>query len=410
MPKLWLVALNEYSRHVLKRSFILTILGLPILVAGMLLLIRITVNMENDHRPLGYVDHAGLLADPVPAPGDPQKSVPLVAFQTEEEAREALDAGDIQAYYILAADYLATREVELVHIGSPGENATRQFHDFLQINLMADQPPEIALRVSTLSSKDLIVRSLDGKREFRSVPTLGQFSPLLVGFLFMFLILSGGGYLMQAVAQEKENRTMEVLVTSVSPGQLMGGKILGIVAINLTQIVGWTVCVVLGVFIGRNILGIEYLQNLDLNPNIILMVAVLIPAYVLFAALMISVGATAAEPQEAQQMSGLFALPFWIPLWLIVPLVGNPHGPLAMGLTFFPLTAPMAVALRMMITVIPAWQIAASVAILVVCAGGAVWLAGRALRLGMLRYGQRLRLGEILCRAKLQPLAGGSHE
>ena len=109
-------------------------------------------------------------------------------------------------------------------------------------------------------------------------------------------------------------------------------------------------------------------------------------------------------------MTGLFALPLWAPLWLIQPIVEGSIGPLVTGLTFFPLTAPMTIALRLMIASVPVWEIAVSIAILVASAGGAVWLAGRAFRLGMLRYGQRLKLGELLTRARLQPVAGGSHE
>jgi len=128
------------------------------------------------------------------------------------------------------------------------------------------------------------------------------------------------------------------------------------------------------------------------------MLLVLLPAFVMICALMAAVGATVTEASEGQQVMGIFTLPLYLPYMLISVLMQNPNSPLAVGLSLFPLTAPLTISIRAGFSVVPAWQMALSVVILVASAAGALWFAGRAFRLGMLRYGQRLRWKEVFSR------------
>jgi ABC-2 type transport system permease protein len=115
---------------------------------------------------------------------------------------------------------------------------------------------------------------------------------------------------------------------------------------------------------------------------------------------MAMVGATAAEARDAQQIAALFSIPITAPLWFLSILIEEPNHPLAVGLSLFPLTAPATLPVRSVLTNLPAWQIALSIGLLVVSAVVAVWLASRAFRLGMLRYGKSLSLRELLQRGK----------
>jgi ABC-2 type transport system permease protein len=110
------------------------------------------------------------------------------------------------------------------------------------------------------------------------------------------------------------------------------------------------------------------------------------------------VGATATEAREAQQIAGLFTIPLAIPLWFVSALIANPNSILSVILSIFPFTAPLAISLRAGYTDIPLWQTVLAVVLLVIFAIGALWLAGRAFRLGMLRYGKRLTWREIFAR------------
>ena len=398
MIKLWRVALYEYQRTVFKKSFILALLSVPLMIGLNVGVGFFMESQEVNDAPVGYVDRAGLLADSIPAPVDgSRKPVEFIPFQTEDGARSALEAKDIQAYYVVAADYLETKDVGLFYLEQPGKNVNRQFWDFVQINLLADQPSDIAHRAALISDH-VIVRSLDGSREFPSGgPTFGIIMPLLISLAFLILLLMSSGYLMQAVTDEKENRTMEVLMTSVSPTQFIGGKVLGIVAISFTQFVAWTAVAVLAIIIARNA-GIAWFQNLDLDWGTIwATVAVAIPAYVLASALMTAVGATVTSAQEGQSMGTLFSILHIIPVYVAgLVIVKAPSSSLPTVLSLLPFTALMTISLRNIFTVVPLWQVAASAAVQTVCAVGALWLAGRAFRLGILRYGQRLNWRELM--------------
>lgn len=406
MSKLWLVARHEYRRHVLKKGFILAVLSLPLLVVLILGIGTFAELSEYNGKDVGYVDLAGLLSNPIDAPirqSSPRifyrKPVAMVAYRTQEAAQSALDAGDIQAYYVLAADYLDSRKVELVYDELPGKNARRQFWIWVQVNLAANRSPDAAYRVA--QGTLMTVRTPDGIREHEEsalpFPLLG----LLISLSVMILLMMSTGTLMDAVLMEKENRTMEVLITSISENELMAGKVVGIVSVALTQLAGWAVGAGLLVYIGGHVPGLEWLRTIRMPPGYLLTIgAVVVPAYVLFAGVMAALGATIADSQESQQVGALSSFSFMAPLWFMVHIIRDPNGPLAVGLTLFPTTAVSTLCLRASLMQVPWWQTAASVVILSLSALGAVWLAARAFRLGMLRYGQRLNWRELFGRRR----------
>ena len=406
MRKLWSVARHEYARNVFKRSFLLTILSVPLLIGANIGLIAFMVSRENNFAPVGYVDHAGLLTDPVPAPvGPSEEAITFLPFQTEEEARQALESQTIQAYYVVAQDYFESSRIELFYLKGPGENAMGQFHNFIRANLLADQTPEIAHRAAV--GNDVMVRTPDGRREFHGGPTLGAVAPVMLSIAFIVLLLMSSGYLMQAVVEERENRTMEVLATSLSPAKLIGGKVLGIVAIGLTQLAAWALVAILAVLLGGSFLDIGWLANLSLDwAPIFAVVAIAIPSYVIASALMLAVGSTVAQSQEGQQIGMLFFMLFLIPLYALMVIGETPNAAPSVLLTLLPFTSLLTLGFRSLFSVVPLWQVVASVFIQMTCALGALSLAGRAFRLGMLRYGQRLRLGEILGKARVAATGG----
>lgn len=407
MSKLRLIAIHEYKRHVLRKRFIWALMSVPAMLALMVGLVALAARVERDYRPVGYVDHSGMLANPVMPPAG-GASVGIRAFPSEGEAQKALQAGEIQCYYVLPADYVQTNKVEQVYLKPPKSNATSHFWDFMQMNWLADQPPEVARRLTSMSDDDFIVQTPDGRRQFAAEPTLGDFLPAIAGLVFIMLLGFSGGYMVQVVSEEKENRTMEVLITSASPGEFIGGKVVGLVGVILTQAVAWLAFAAVAAVAAGRLVQSPFLQNVRLDPGVaLMMLAVFAPAFVMYSALMTALGATVAEPQEAQQISGLFILPNVIPLWVMMTFIQNPNGPVAVALSLFPFTAPISLTLRAAFGIVPVWQAAVAALLLVLSAWGAVWLAGRAFRLGMLRYGKRVKLSELLARAK--PAAGGRH-
>ncbi len=238
------------------------------------------------------------------------------------------------------------------------------------------------------------VRATDDGREMSSDNIFAFILPFLAGFLFMIAVQTSGGYLLQAVVEEKENRTMEIILTSSSPNQIMTGKVIGNLSVGLTQLVIWIIFGIIGVVAIQSIFPEVQLAQIDTS-FLGLMILTFIPAFVMIAAMMATLGATATESREAQQIAGLFSLPIVIPFWFFGVLIESPNSPLAIGLSIFPFTAPISLPLRAAFTTIPTWQIAVTISLLFILAIAALWLAGRAFRLGMLRYGKKLSLKEL---------------
>lgn len=392
MNHIWFVAKFEYARNVFKKSFLFILLGVPLMLAFSLGTGFFLESLKDNARPMGYIDQSGVLPGPevnLASAGGPGDSSGFIAYADEATARAALQAGEIQAYFRLPSDYLRTRQVDAVYLQRPKEADWRQFFDFLQFSLLADQPPEIAHRLA--EGSHVVVRSLDGLRQVsHEAPTFGLLMPLLTMMAFLLLLLISSGYMMSAVNEEKENRTIEVLATSISTGKLMAGKVLGIVATSLTMLLTWSVLFLGGILIAAQA-GVGWFNDLALDwRSILAILAVAIPAYILAAALMIAIGAMVTTHQEAQSVSGVFLILHLLPLYAGLIFINSPHHPLGVLFSLLPFTALVTLGMRNLFTIVPFWQVAVSVAVQTLGAVGAIWLAGRALRLGMLRYGQRL--------------------
>lgn len=400
MKKTWLIFANEYKRHVMKKSFIFGVLSMPLLVAVMIGVGLLTVWLDYNKSPIGFVDPNNWIKSDLQAPPEKMQVFPkakVLRFEDEDSARSALESHSIQAYYILSDNYLSTGEATLVRDEKTGQNVSSDFGDFLVHNLLQDKPSEISTRLT--EGENIIIRSLDGSREMGEDNWLSIMLPVLAGVLFMIAVNISGGYLLQAVVEEKESRTMEILATSVSPEQLMSGKILGDLLVGLTQLAIWIIFVVIALEFVPLFIPIGEIPKIEFS-YLVLMGATLLPAFVMISAAMGAIGATATESREAQQIAGWFTIPIMIPLWFITSIMFNPNGPLAVGMSLFPLTAPIALPLRAMFTTVPVWQIILVIVVLVLLAVFSLWLSGRVFRLGMLRYGKRVRLREAFERVK----------
>ena len=398
MDKLWQIIRHEYIRHVFRRRFLFSLLSLPLVVLVMVGVSLIIAGFGINTSPIGYVDPSGALANPVQMPEstdifDP--TIQFIAYDNADQAQVALDAGTIQAYYVLPADYPQNNEVDLIYLEEPDSSFTYQFEDFVRFTLMenANIDPAVINRLSQGFSYTL--EAADGSRQMGDDQWYLALTPFIAGFMMMIVIMTSGGYLLQAVVEEKENRTMEIVITSVSPSQLMAGKILGNIAVGLTQLVIWLIFAWIGLKVAGNFWPI--LQDFSLPPNYVLvMLLLLLPSFVMVAAIMAAIGSTMTEMREAQQLSGIFSLLFMVPVYASSAIMMAPNGSLALALSYFPLTAPITVLMRMSFTVVPAWQIAINIASLILFAILAIWFATKAFRLGMLQYGKKLSFKEVL--------------
>jgi ABC-2 type transport system permease protein len=399
MRNLWLMAAYEYRRLARRRTFLLSTLGFPLLIV-ILIGVIIFMTERGGQATLGYVDRAGIV-DPtgqIYLPAQEAGETAMIGYANIEEATAALEAGTISAFYVLPADYRESRQVELYHAGSAPGNAERShFRQFIRAHLVADLPEPVQQRV--IEGTALTVRSADGSRAMGAGDIVGFLFPFAVVMLFIFAVMTSAGYLLQVVTDEKENRTMEILVTSLRPIHMIMGKSLGLMALALTQLGIWVLAVGLAIAVGSRFW--EPLQGIAVPwTSLGLMALFFLPSYALIAGMMTAIGGAVTEARQGQQVAGILNLLFVLPLFVLGVLMEAPHSPIAVGLTFFPTTALVTTAMRSAFAVVPFWQLAVSWSILVVTALLSLWISARIFRAGMLRYGQPLSLRAVMASLK----------
>lgn len=396
MRNFWLIAKHEYLKIVRQKSFLIGTLGIPVLIIVVMGVSILVALGQRGNLPLGYVDHTGILNESVTlcVPDRGKPPVAIRAFADEAAAQTALEVNAIQAYYVVPADYVQSGRVQLFFLKKrPGEMAQEDFADFLRANLLADHPADVQRRM--LEGSDVAFRSIDGKRELESENVVGFIVPFVAAFFFVFAVMNAGSYMLQAVTDEKENRTIEVLVTSIRPEELIGGKAVGLMSVGLTQLGIWVLTTVIALLVAAPF--VPEVQGLRI-PWSFLVVAVLffVPAYALIAGLMTAVGGMVTDLRQGQQITGILNLFFTLPFFFVALIMAKPNSPLLIVLTLFPTTAFVTITMRWAMTTVPLWQLGLSWALLVTSAVVSVWLAARIFRLGMLRYGQNLNVKTIL--------------
>lgn len=397
MNKVCQIIKYEYLRQVLQKRFLFSLLSFPLMIILMIAIVFIIAFFTIDTSPIGYIDQSGLFIHTTP----PQEkgsifdpAVDFISYKEVSEAQHDLESEHIQAYYLIPETFPELRDVELFYKNMPEWNLQNRFTQFIRDNLddFQDIDPQIVARLEEGSTFTL--RTLDNSRELQSDQWIMIVLPFLVGIIFIITVMTSGGYLLQAVVDEKENRTIEIVLTSVTPTQLMAGKIIGNLSIGLTQLIVWFVFGWIGVRIGASFWPI--LGTISLPEGFIFVILlVFLPVIVLIGSIMSTIGAIMTDMREAQQVSTIFSMLSIIPFYVTTSIMNNPNGALAIALSFFPLTAPITIPLRMAMSTIPFWQLFFNILLLFVVAVSSVWLAGRAFQLGMLQLGKKLPLKEL---------------
>ncbi|MEA3335883.1 MAG: ABC transporter permease [Chloroflexota bacterium] len=396
MSKLRLVAEKQFRKEVLSRGFLFAVLSLPLFLAFSIGMGALVENLTEETATVGYVDQAGFLA--VASTPAAESGVVLVDFDSADAARAALDLGQIDAFFILPPDYPADPKVELISFDRLPGWATRHFNDVLRVNLLADFDQIVVDRA--LAGPRISVQAVDVEREFPdSGPPPGSLLVVVMAVLFAFLVMIVSATLMEAVVEEKENRTMEILATSISVGRLMAGKILGIAAMGFLLFLAWTFFLAAAGWIAAQLFDVSWLKEIQVNwRDTLLLGTVAVPAFLSIAALMTMLGSTLIDSQEAHQIGPLMFIVLMVPLYFLVPIARNPAGPGPVAASILPFTAVPVLAVRSLFMEVPAWQFIAAAALSAIFAIALIWLAGRAFRLSMLRYGSRLPVGDIFQR------------
>jgi ABC-2 type transport system permease protein len=330
--------------------------------------------------PAGYVDQAGVIRV-VPPDLEPV----LQAYADQDAAASALRAGTITSYFVVGSDYLDTGRVVRVSqqttFTSGGAADTQRFTRLLRLNLTGDA--QLAARLDAPLTLRTEVVGGEGTTNEGEETDNGSFA---LAILLMFAIVNGGGWLIQAVAEEKENRTIELVLTSVRPISLMAGKLLGLGVLSLAQLVVW---IALGSALTGGSMG--QLAGMGTLPASLWawVFGYFLLGFLLVGSLMMALGAIGASVRESGQLSSALTLPVIAPIWFASAIMDNPDGVFARILSFIPLTAPVTMMLRLGAGPVAPWQLVVSIVMLALGVGAALWLSARLFRATTLLTGTR---------------------
>ncbi len=311
-------------------------------------------------KPSGYVDKAGIIE------GRPPSMPPgwFIAYEDEDAANADLEAGKIGRYYVIAADYVESGKVLMV---TPPldplmrQNARQVFTFFIDYNLLHDEAraARLLIPLPKVRTETLVERQVVDEA---SPDTM--MLPMGMMMLFLMLIAMSSGFVLDSVVREKEDRTAEIMLSSLDARQLMAGKLAGMGLVAFLQVAIWLGAMALISRQGR--LWTMLRQATALSPSTLLWAGIyFILGYIAYAAEMGALGTLVPSRRESGSITFFILLPMLVPAWMSQPMIEAPNGPLATALSLFPLSAPVAMPTRMMLVVVPLWQrVAAAVGLL----------------------------------------------
>jgi ABC-2 type transport system permease protein len=366
MKKVFLVLKNEIITLISRTSFWLALIGLP-LVGGLIFFLVGAINRSSlatqtvnqvvsgpaDTRPEGYVDLSGIIRTiPENLPSDA-----FISFPDEGSGRQALAAGKISVLYIVPADYIKSGIINSIRpdlnplASSSGQSG--MFTWILQVNLLGGDA-RLANLLNGPSKVDDVSLAPVAPPDVNN--PLAFWTPYVITLIFYMLIVGSATLLLNNISKEKENRVIEMLLTSVTSRQLLTGKILGLGIVGLGQTLFWfgTSYVLLNLS-GRTfqLPSAIHLPFSFLAWGLVFFLL----GYAVYASLMAGLGALAPNIREASQATFMITLPLMVPLFLASSVfMQAPNGMIAIVLSLFPLSAPVAMMARLSAGGVVWWQ------------------------------------------------------
>jgi ABC-2 type transport system permease protein len=409
------IAWFELTSTVRRTGYLVVTLGMPlfVLLYGALALIPGYFLAKNAAgvRTHGIVDRAGVLGLEVTEELSSEKVV-FRRYGDETAAKSALSRRLIRSYYVLPSDYVASGRVEAYGLAQaslgPWEAKSELDRVLRERLLWAQAGPGVQREVS-----ERIVTPVKERETFRlsrggQVEREGQDAfigrlLLPLGFVFLLFssILMSGSYLIQATAGEKENKVIEVLLSSASADEIMTGKLFGLGGAGLLQVVVW-LSMTLGVRFG--FMSALAPMAIEVSWQAVAVAPVLfILAYAFLGSLMLGTGSFGANVRESQQLGMVWALFATIPLVFLPVIITDPHGTVAHVLTWIPFSAPATLVFRLSLDpdAISSTEIVGSTSLLLVSTWATVRIASRLFRVGLLLTGARPSLREIIRQARI---------
>ena len=410
MAKLSSVVRHEYTTIIKQPSFWIAMIAIPVLIGVIIALQFFAMQSSSDRieelakdlKNVAIVDESGLLNEQVVASAglsiSPSSEVDTLKHDVRAEKKEAL--------VVFPGSLKQDRNYQ-IYLSST------DFTKMSSVSSLADNLLKTSLFLP-LGSAEVITLAQDGAnsqittyKNGAETAGLNEYViPAIFVVLFYIVFAFSISYMLTSISEEKENRSMEMVLTYVKPRTLIVGKLLGVSLVTVTQILFFIAMAVIGYLVLQQTSGTTSLPGgIELDRivfsfwPIFFGFAFLIVGFLMFAGFMIATAAAAPSSKEANSFSSFFFLAAFIPFYLIMTIVTDPENPIVRTLTFLPFTSPVVTLIRNTVgnmSLVESW---AALAVMIVGMTLSIWIAIRAFRLGALEFGQTIKLGKLFKKA-----------
>ncbi len=431
MNKLKLIIKREFLAKVKNKSFIVMTVLSPLLMVGLMMLI-IFLNEKNseDVRTVAFVDESNLLASTF-TDTETTKYIDLTALGIDE-ARKQTEGQYYGILYIPKSDSLVnlSKGIAFYSEDTPSLNLLGSIENKLEKKIRNLKIEQLHFDVDKIKATETTVEIATENFVGEKSSKIGSVLRMIAGggfgyLIFMFIIIYGTS-VMRSVIEEKTSRIIEVIISSVKPFQLMMGKILGNALAGVLQFIIWMISAGLLLFAITYIFGIDTagsgtamgqmnpemvqqvqassaselqlalqeIKNLPILTMFFSFIIYFIGGYLIYSSIYAAIGAAVDSETDTQQFMMPVLMPLIIAIYVGFSVIENPHGPIALAFSLFPLTSPIVMLMRIPFGV-PWWQIVTSMFLLIITFIAIVWFAAKIYRVGILMYGKKPTYKEL---------------
>ncbi len=415
MNKLLLIIQREYTTLVARKSFIVITLLIPFLFVaiGAVPVLISEWNNSGSAEAVTVIDETGRLAGVIPDT-ESFRFIPLKGEAGSTDVKSFFDqAGDsMSALVVIPANVLDSAKVNIYSKSTVNmalvSHVTESLNDTLTAVKIASMGVPNLDKMVKEAQVDIDVNSVklsDDGTESEASTTAAMVLGMVLAFITYMFVLTYGAMIMNSVIEEKNNRIVEVIVSSCKPFQLMMGKIIGVALVGLTQFLIWAILISvavggLGISLANDPMSdlavvFNAIQSVNLVSIFTCFVVYFLGGYLLYASLFAGFGSAVDQASDASQFTSPIIIVMVVALYAGIGCMENPNGSMAMWCSMIPFTSPIVMMVRLPYDV-PFWQIAVSVALLYGTAFGLVWVSSRIYRIGILRYGKKFTFKEIM--------------
>ncbi len=410
MRNIWLIIQREYLERVRTKSFIITTILFPAMMLGFTVLPAKMASMKaSGTRHIAVVSENAEFANAVKQQLESRKdskfTVDVVtdpSDATRAKLKNDVASSTLDGYVWMTNQAVDSRKVnyyaretgDFIEIGAL-QSALRS--TLMRRELIANGVPAEKIDNITKNDLDLEAVTLKGGVEKKEGGP-GQFLSVIGLTLMLYMtVLIYGMAVMRSVLEEKTSRVMEVMLASAKASELLAGKVLGVCAVGLTQIAIW-----LTIAAGASapaLLALAGIKDSSFHLDLKLLpafVVFFVGGYTLYSALFAAIGSMVNSEQEAQQWMPFVTLPIVIPMMMMWLIIRQPSSTTAIWMSMVPFFSPILMYMRIVVATPPWYEIAASIAILAATIWGVIWLCSRIYRVGILMYGKKPTLPEIV--------------